>query len=99
MTIAVTTNDIIMSLPTMAEGVTRRSSVKETRSFRISAIRITKPLATISQVRAAVVTKTTEVAVVVVVADLGVIKEGTLETLAVVPVVAAGTVMGVVLAK
>ena len=82
----------------MAEGVTRRSSVKETRSFRISAIRITKPLATISQVRAAVVTKTTEVAVVVV-ADLGVIKEGTLETLAVVPVVAAGTVMGVVLAK
>ena len=84
----------------MAEGVTRRSSVKETRSFRISAIRITKPLATISQVRAAVVTKTTEVAVVVVVvADLGVIKEGTLETLAVVPVVAAGTVMGVVLAK
>ena len=98
MTTAVTTNDIIMSLPTMAEGVTRRSSVKETRSFRISAIRITKPLATISQVRAAVVTKTTEVAVVVV-ADLGVIKEGTLETLAVVPVVAAGTVMGVVLAK
>ena len=82
----------------MVEGVTRRSSVKETRSFRISAIRITKPLATISQVRAAVVTKTTEVAVVVV-ADLGVIKEGTLETLAVVPVVAAGTVMGVVLAK